>query len=144
MNAEMYDPFLAFEQDAHIEDLQTIFAEELTSILSKNTESTALDELFGRVDTLLNTASEMLDYQQYLNIVQMAMNCGAHAHGIESMLQKSRHGLAANDDHHHDDDDEHDSAHGHTGRTLLRWWSTREAISKKKFPGLLELLMGVK
>jgi hypothetical protein len=147
MSPEVYDPFLALEQHEGELDLQAVFAEELSVILAANTQESELDQLFAKVTNLLESASEMLVYDQYLSVVQMAMNCGGHIHGMQDMLQKEF-GTSATEEK-----DEHGHSHSkktnnsHTSRSINEGWLyallAHKKSSKNTF-SFLDLILGVK
>ncbi len=101
------DPFLLFEQNVEL-DLHSIFKQEAYALLVEaEQEWTDADELFARVDNLLNVASEMLEYSAYLNIVSEMLQCGGHNHMLEDRLRESSHAERA--EHAHGDDKKSDN-----------------------------------
>lgn len=147
MSPEVYDPFLAFEQHEGDIDLQSVFTQELSAILASSKEVNKLDQLFSKVTNLLDSASEMLVYDQYLSVVQMAMNCGGHIHGMQDMLQKE-YGASTSgekDEHGHTHSKKANSAH--SSRSLHEGWLYALLAQKKAQKNtfsFLDLVLGVK
>jgi hypothetical protein len=137
------DPFALFEQDIDI-DLHSVFKQEAYNLLVRpgDTQTTS-DELFTKVDNLLNVASEMLEYEAYIDIVSMALKCSGHDHMLEQILRESNHGAHA--DHSHDDDDEKAKEKKHNKRPLFRggmFFKVVQPPAHKK--SLYDILLGVK
>ena len=92
------DPFLLFEQNVEL-DLHSIFKQEAYALLIEaEQEWTDADELFAKVDNLLNVASEMLEYSAYLNIVSEMLQCGGHSHMLQDRLREFNHAEHAHED----------------------------------------------
>ena len=89
MNVDV-DPFLAFENE--FVDIHAVFHEEAYALLSSDRIENDADILFAKVDNLLNVASEILEYNRYIDLIAaVSMQC-AHDHALSNLLEKSSHG----------------------------------------------------
>lgn len=137
------DPFALFEQDIAV-DLHNVFKQEAHRLLTDmEGVRTSSDELFEKVDNLLNAASEMLEYTAYIDIVSTALSCSGHDHAMEQRLRESRH--AEHADHSHAEGDEKTKEKKHAKRPLFRgglFFKVVEPPVHKK--SLYDILLGVK
>lgn len=139
-----FDPFLLYEQQIDV-DIHSVFKQEAFLLLTQaELEKTAVDELFEKVDNLLNVASDMLEYSLYLQLVSDVMNCGGHNHEFQERMRQSGHVEHSN--HGHEDEPEEKKSKNKkitaVGRGLLFY--VLQSPNKKPTNSIFEPLLGVK
>ena len=82
------DPFAGLDQEIAWGD---VFVAQAGELMSRDAEGSLTEDLLKKVDTLLSSAEEMLEYSDYLRLVSSIQAGCMHDHSLQNQLQNSEH-----------------------------------------------------
>ncbi len=103
------DIFAAFEQELEI-NYAEVFQQEAVELLRRDESNNLATDLLRKADILLSDAKQLLEYTEYLRLIDSMRTMCTHDHQVHDALQQSMHReelFADEHDHVHDKDTNH-------------------------------------